>query len=87
MSPEAPKWECAMREELDSLKENDTFELTSLPKGRNVVGGDGSMPLKKILEEKRSLKLDTLLRVTVREKVHCIDYHETFASTANLTSV
>ena len=38
-SPEGPGWERAMKEGLDSLKENDTFELTSLPKGKNTVGG------------------------------------------------
>lgn len=39
LSPEAPWWKRAMEEEISSLKENDTFELTTLPQGRNAVGG------------------------------------------------
>jgi len=33
MSPEAPRWECATKEEVDLLKENDTFELKTLSEG------------------------------------------------------
>ena len=50
-SPEGPGWERAMKEKLDSLKENDTFELTYLSKGQKIQWGEnGSMPLKKMLK-------------------------------------
>lgn len=39
MSPEAASWERAMAEEMNSLKENETFELTTLPEGRTTVAG------------------------------------------------
>ncbi|CAB4006890.1 Hypothetical predicted protein [Paramuricea clavata] len=34
-SPQAREWEKAMKEEISSLKENDTYELSTLPEGRN----------------------------------------------------
>ena len=38
-SPELENWKAAMKEEMDSLAENNTFTLTTLPVGRNSVGG------------------------------------------------
>jgi len=40
-SPDSQNWKCAMKEEMDSLLNNDTFELTCLPEGHKVVGGRG----------------------------------------------
>lgn len=40
-SPEALRWKCAMKEEIDSLqkkKKNDAFELMTLPEGRKAFG-------------------------------------------------
>lgn len=31
-------WASAMKEEMDSLEENNTFTLTTLPDGKNAVG-------------------------------------------------
>lgn len=36
-------WVSAMEEEMDSLRENDTFTLYRLPVSKNAVGLDGSM--------------------------------------------
>ena len=38
-SPESSTWEAAMKEEMNSLTENNTFTLSTLPKGENSVGG------------------------------------------------
>ena len=38
-SPESEYWKNAMKEEMNSLKENNTFTLTTLPKGKRLVGG------------------------------------------------
>ena len=38
-SPEAKHWEEAMRGEMNSLKENNTFTLTKLPESRQAVEG------------------------------------------------
>ena len=40
-SPDAKHWEEAMREEVNSLKENNIFTLTKLPESRQAVGADG----------------------------------------------
>ena len=37
-SPEKSKWMEAMESEMQSLKENDVWELVELPKGRKTVG-------------------------------------------------
>ena len=38
-SPESKQWKAVMEDEINSLKENDTFTLTPLPEGRKIVGG------------------------------------------------
>ena len=38
-SDESIQWKCAMDDELESIVDNDTFELTSLPEGRKCIGG------------------------------------------------
>ena len=68
-SPEGPGWDRAMKEELDSLEENDTFELTSLYQRVKIQwGGNGSMPLKKMLKREKYLKQDTLQRGTAKQR-------------------
>lgn len=85
MSPDAPEWKRAMREEMDSLKENDTFELTTLPENRKIVGG------KWVYTIKENGGMGKLLKARYVAKGYSqtegIDYHETFAPTADLTSV
>lgn len=85
MSPEAPGWEHAMKEEMDSLKENDTFELTTLPEGRKIVGGRWVYALKENAETGKIFKARYVAKGY--NQTEGIDYHETFAPTANLTSV
>jgi len=38
-SPESDCWIAVMREEMNSLEENNTYTLTTLPEGRKAVGG------------------------------------------------
>ena len=38
-SCESQKWQVAMNGEIQALKDNETFELSLLPKNHNVVGG------------------------------------------------
>ena len=33
-----PEWDAIMKEEYDSLMKNQTWELTYLPKGKNLIG-------------------------------------------------
>lgn len=38
-SPNSTEWKAAMDDEMQSLRENNTFNLTSLPKGNKAVEG------------------------------------------------
>lgn len=38
-SNESQMWTKAMEEEINSLQENDTFTLTTLPEAKHAVGG------------------------------------------------
>ncbi len=40
-STKALGWEQAKKDELEALRENHTFESTTLPEGKNLVGGGG----------------------------------------------
>ena len=44
-------------EEMQALKDNDTFELTSLPEGRKTVGAVGCLLLSGVQMGKRNTKL------------------------------
>ena len=87
-SPDAKHWEEAMREEINSLKENNTFTLTKL-----TTGSGGQMGLhnqgKPISRLSPSMAKTYKARYVAKgySQVKDIDYHETFAPTANFTSV
>ena len=65
-SSEAEHWNNAMKEEMDSLTDNDTFTLTTLPEGRESVGDVGYTVSKKVPMVPRTTKLDMLQRVIIR---------------------
>ena len=48
-SAESMNWKKAMSEEIDSLRENETFTLTTLSEGRKSVGVSGCSLLRNIL--------------------------------------
>jgi hypothetical protein len=81
-----PDWDTAMNEEYRYLMENDTWDLVSLPKGRNIFrckwvyrtkyASDGSV-------ERHKAWLD----VKGFSQVEGIDYNETFAPIAKINSI
>ena len=84
-SADAEHWKEAMKDEMNSLKENETFTLTKLPEGRQAVGGRWVYTIK----ENPSMAKTYKARYVAKgySQIKDIDYHETFAPTANLTSV
>ena len=85
-SPRATEWRQAMKEEMESLKENDTFELTTLAVGKNPVGGGGWVyTIKDNAEGSETLEARYVAKSY--SQVEGIDYQETFAPTANFASV
>ena len=82
---EHPQWRDAMEKELDSIDRNETWTLVDRPRHKKVIG------TKWIFRTK--LKADGTLdkykaRLVVQgfQQKHGIDYEETFAPTARMTS-
>ena len=84
-SPDAELWKAAMREEMNSLNENNTYTLTALPEGRQTVGGRWVYTIK----ESPSMAKRYKARYVAKgySQIKDIDYHETFSPTANLTTI
>ena len=63
-----------MKDELEALKVNDTFELTTLPEGKTLVGGKWVYTVKENVNGSETLKA----RYVGKEysQVHGIDYEE-----------
>ena len=84
-SAESKLWTDAMQEEMNYLKENDTFTLTTLPEGKNAVGGRWVYTIKENTEKTEIYKARYVAKGY--SQVAGIDYKETFSPTANMTSV
>ena len=81
-----PKWDIAIRKELDSLKAAKTWIVVKRPKDRNVVDSKWVLRLKKDSEG----KIDKhKARVVAKgfTQVEGVDYYETFAPVARLASI
>lgn len=81
----ADNWKKAMDEEIHSLKENYTYTLTSLPDGRQAVGEKWVNTIQENANGSKSYKARYVAKGYSQKEG--FDYHETFAPTANLTSV
>ena len=84
-SPEANHWKIAMEEEMSSLKRNDTFTLTPLPPGESTVGGRWVYTIKEGSDGEKTYKARYVAKGY--SQVKGVNYDETFAPTANLTSI
>lgn len=79
------EWISAMDEEMHSLRENNTFTLTSLPEGKKAVGGRWVYAIKNNLDGSEKYKARYVAK-GYSEKMG-VDNEETFSPTANLTSI
>ena len=84
-SPEAPKWKAAMDDEIQSLKDNDTYELPSLPTDHSVVGGRWVYVMKEGLKGEEQYKARYVVKGYTQVKG--VDYTDTFSPTVRMTSV
>ena len=84
-SPNARHWKEAMDDEFNSLKENSTFTLTQLPKGKNVIGGRWVYTVKQSGSNEAIYKARYVAKGYSQTKD--IDYYETYAPTTKMTSV
>jgi hypothetical protein len=83
---ESVQWKRAMDDELESLVDNDTFELTSLPKGRKCIGGKWVYAVKQGTGE-NEVKFKARYVAKGFSQVENIDYQETFSPTAQMSSL
>ncbi|KAE8255552.1 hypothetical protein A4X13_0g3000 [Tilletia indica] len=81
-----PKWEEGMEAEIDSLKSMETWILTKLPPGRKPIGCRWTYKLKLDTEGKATRWKARLVAQGFSQKAG-IDYDETFAPVARLTTV
>ena len=74
-----------MHEDLESLKEDNVFELTNLPEGKKTVGSKWVYTTNENPNGSKIYKARFVARGFSQKK--CIDYGETFSPTANITSI
>lgn len=74
-----------MDEEIQSLRDNNTFTLNTLPKGMKKVGGRWVYSVKSDIEGNEKHKARFVAKCYSQKMGR--DYEETFSPTANLTSI
>lgn len=84
-SQEASKWQEAMREEVAALIDNDTYDLATPPEGRQIVGGKWVFAVKTGPNGEESHKARYVAKGY--SQIAELDYQETFAPTARMSSV
>ncbi len=88
-SAASSQWCKAMEEEIRSLRENDTFEITALPEGRNLLekqwGEKGLYAVKLGPNNEETRKARFVAKGYSQQRA--IDHHETFSPTARITSI
>ena len=82
---DAIKWREAMDTEMNALIGNDTFELVPQPKNREVVGAKWVYTIK--TDQNGTEKYKARFVAKGYSQVHDIDYQETFAPTARMSTV
>ena len=85
-SPEVDKWKVAIDKEMQSILDNNTFELTDLPQDRQVVGSKWVFDIKPAAHG-RPERYKARLVAQGYSQVPGIDYQETFAPVASYDSV
>ena len=84
-SDRSKEWVAAMDEEMQSLSENNTFTLSSLPEGKKAVGGRWVYTIKNNIDGSEKCKARYVAKGY--SQMRGVDYEETFSPTANLTSI
>ena len=83
---DAPMWKCAMDEEMNSLLENDTFSVTTLPDDKSKIKGRWVYSTKEGPNGNIS-KYKARYVAKGYSQDYGSDYTETFSPTARMTSV
>ena len=84
-SDEKEEWSVAMNSEIDSMNENDTYDVVPLPEGKKAVKGRWVYALK----QDPSGNIVHKARYVAKgyAQVAGVDYNETFSPTAKMTTI
>lgn len=85
-SPQRDKWLEAIKSEKDSIVENDTYDVVDLPRGREAIDSRWVFKLK-YGPKGEIARYKARLVAKGFKQVYGIDYTETFAPTAKLSSI
>ena len=85
-SPGSKQWQKSMQSELDSMSENQVWNLVDFPDGYQVIGRKWVFKLKKDKDGKLEVFKAILVAKGYRQ-VHGVDYDETFSPVAMLKSI
>ena len=85
-SPDSKKWMDAMKSELQSMKQNQTWDLVKLPKGRKVVDCKWVFKIKPG-DQDRPPRYKARLCARGFSQVYGIDFDETYAPVVKFTSI
>ena len=84
-SPDCDKWKEAMDEEMNSLYENNTFDVVPLPEGKQPIGGRWVFAVK--VDPNGNERYKARYVAQGFAQVEGSDYTETFAPTARMSTV
>ena len=85
-SPEAEKWQAAVREEIEALRENNTWSAVPLPKGKRTISSKWVFTIKKN-SRNNSERYKARLVAKGFSQREGIDYFETFAPVVRYESI
>ena len=84
-SPNVDEWKSAMDEEMQSLLDNNTFDIVELPQGKSTVGGRWVYAVKEGPNGEDMYKARFVAKGF--SQIYGIDYFSTFAPTARLSTI